>query len=347
MKDTIKENRDNYSAWNISLQEIELLKTNEDWVSFLLKFAVLAPSSHNSQPWLFEIDDKYIKIYKNVDKQLVVGDPENRLMFISIGCAIQNIKIVADYCGINIEILYSIDINEELVATIILGDIGFVKNDLNHLANFITQRSTNRSNYLSKEIPQGFFDDVKKFKNLTNIDLSVDWFFDKYIKKDIGEISSNSSVEVMDKPGFKKELSHYIKNNLTRSKYGIPAFGMSIPTLFSFIVPVLIRFLNMDRLSKKQNIKLFSDFTPVVGVISVDKNSKQHWVLIGEMYEFIALCAEKYNLKTSVWGAPTVLCPEIALPIESKKFHFIFRIGFPSKNQPHSPRHTLYELLKN
>lgn len=54
-------------------------------------------------------------------------------------------------------------------------------------------------------------------------------------------------------------------------------------------------------------------------------------------------------MKTSVWGAPVVDRPW-SLKIKQNlsldnKVEFIFRIGYPSVTQPHSPRYTLDDVL--
>lgn len=65
----------------------------------LAYYARLAPSSHNRQPWKFVIGESEIDLFADVDKWLRVADRDRREMFISLGCAIESIRIAADYAG--------------------------------------------------------------------------------------------------------------------------------------------------------------------------------------------------------------------------------------------------------
>ena len=51
-------------AWNIAENQFPKEGTRNEQLKFLLNYAILAPSSHNTQPWLFKIvDDNMIELY--------------------------------------------------------------------------------------------------------------------------------------------------------------------------------------------------------------------------------------------------------------------------------------------
>jgi nitroreductase len=41
-------------AWNIAENQFPKEGTRNEQLKFLLNYAILAPSSHNTQPWLFK-----------------------------------------------------------------------------------------------------------------------------------------------------------------------------------------------------------------------------------------------------------------------------------------------------
>src|SRR5512133_3479106 len=43
---------------------------------FLLSWAVLAPSRHNTQPWLFEIEGDEVRLYADASRALHTTDPD-------------------------------------------------------------------------------------------------------------------------------------------------------------------------------------------------------------------------------------------------------------------------------
>jgi nitroreductase len=110
--------KENYRSWYLDIDRIDSLQNISEWLEHILRLAILAPSGHNAQPWLFKIKENYIEVYKNKEKRLEIGDPEDRLMLISIGCAIANIKVAADYYGFDTQIKYLF--GDDLVAKIFL-----------------------------------------------------------------------------------------------------------------------------------------------------------------------------------------------------------------------------------
>ncbi len=61
----------------------------------LVAAAVLAPSSHNTQPWLFELHDGEIDLHADRIRALPVNDPHDRELTISCGCALRNLELAA------------------------------------------------------------------------------------------------------------------------------------------------------------------------------------------------------------------------------------------------------------
>src|SRR5688572_1166934 len=61
--------------------------------------AVLAPSSHNTQPWSFHIRWDALEIVLDRSRVLPVADPAAREMIISCGAALQNIRIALRQWG--------------------------------------------------------------------------------------------------------------------------------------------------------------------------------------------------------------------------------------------------------
>jgi nitroreductase len=72
----------------------------------LIRYATLAPSGHNTQPWKFSIKENSIRIFPDFTRHLTVVDPDNRELYISLGCALENLVIAARYAGYDSEVEY-------------------------------------------------------------------------------------------------------------------------------------------------------------------------------------------------------------------------------------------------
>ncbi|MFZ1468132.1 MAG: Tat pathway signal protein [Paracoccaceae bacterium] len=68
----------------------------------LVRCAVLAANSHNTQPWLFDVSADRITLRTDPRRACPVVDPDNHHMFVSLGCAAENIVIAATGYGLNV-----------------------------------------------------------------------------------------------------------------------------------------------------------------------------------------------------------------------------------------------------
>lgn len=70
---------------------------------YLLRFSLLAPSSHNTVPQAYQLDCEGDRIALFLRQQLVLreGDPDGREALASVGCAIENLVLAAAQYGVD------------------------------------------------------------------------------------------------------------------------------------------------------------------------------------------------------------------------------------------------------
>ena len=81
------------APWNVSSADFPGDGDAEEKLAFLLRDAVLAPSGHNTQPWLFRVDGDAVDLYADRTQALPVVDPEDRELTISCGAALFNLRV--------------------------------------------------------------------------------------------------------------------------------------------------------------------------------------------------------------------------------------------------------------
>ena len=67
----------------------------------LVRLAVLAPSSHNTQCWKFALEDKAVVIHPDLARRCPVVDPDYHHVFVSLRCACENLVQAAQAHGLN------------------------------------------------------------------------------------------------------------------------------------------------------------------------------------------------------------------------------------------------------
>ena len=74
--------------------------------------AIMAPSSHNTQPWRFRIVDSRLELFSDHTRHLRVIDAERRQQIQSCGCALYNARVAVRSAGFSdevIEVLVDVD----------------------------------------------------------------------------------------------------------------------------------------------------------------------------------------------------------------------------------------------
>ena len=61
----------------------------------LVRYATLAPSSHNTQCWTFELQPAAITIRPDFARRCPAVDPDDHHVFVSLGCAAENLSLAA------------------------------------------------------------------------------------------------------------------------------------------------------------------------------------------------------------------------------------------------------------
>lgn len=69
----------------------------------LVRYATLAPSSHNTQCWKFGLGERAVSIVPDYARRCPVVDPDDHHLFVSLGCAAENLVQAAPAMGLHCE----------------------------------------------------------------------------------------------------------------------------------------------------------------------------------------------------------------------------------------------------
>jgi hypothetical protein len=109
-------------VWEICEQDFPGTAPIETQLRFLLGYAILAPSTRNTQPWRFAVEVNTVHLFADFGRGQRVSDPDGRQLYISLGCALENLLVAAEYFGFRHEVRYFPECgNAELAASVVFA----------------------------------------------------------------------------------------------------------------------------------------------------------------------------------------------------------------------------------
>lgn len=327
-------------------------KTFKEKIKFLLQYAIRAPSTHNSQPWLFKIQENSCQIYFDPALRLSQADPLGRDLYISLGCALENLVLAAKYFRVYKDVAYLASGSNNLAAEV------FFKSPAEHeelnlsyekLAEAIKKRVNARGVFQQKPVPEDFLKNILlTAQEYLSSDLRLDVIKDEPTIKKVSSLTAEGLKIAYRSSDFRKEMSGWMRNSLTKTLDGIPGYALKIPFLLSFIIPTTVRFFNLGGLLAKLNYKSLSS-APLITVISARENNLVVWLKTGRLAERLLLEFTAAGLKTSIFVAAIEMgdLHKNLQEILSTDFipQFLFAAGFMKGNQRPTPRFSAEDKI--
>lgn len=286
-------------TWNISEKDFPSKDSTADKLRFMLNYAVLAPSGHNTQPWLFKIIDDGIEIYADGSRALPVVDPDDRELIISCGAALSHLQLAMRHFGYADKTAILPEENSDLIARVTIAGRNDSQQD-DPLFSAITMRRTNRSPFEDRAVQTGL---LQSFLNIAKEHGA--WFDivegDK--KKTVADlVSEGDRIQMSDKK-FRRELAAWIHPNRSHSRDGMPGYAHGMPDLASNLGPFLIRTFDIGKGQAAKDKQLAAG-SPVLAILGTAGDKARDWIHSGQSIGKILLRARVDGVWTSFLNQP-------------------------------------------
>lgn len=321
---------------------------NEDLIN-LTKYASKAPSAHNSQPWKFKLEQNSITIFPDYERILPVADQDNRELFISLGCALENLIIAAGYFGYQTEI--EMKMEDPFKESIRVKLSSANNKNYNQLFRNIEIRQSTRTKYNKALIPPA---DIEKLNEAGNQDQVLFLLLTAPVDiEPIIEITKRATVLQLKKE-FIKELIKWIRFNRRTAKKtgdGLYSGTFGSPSVPKWLGKLILKLTLDPKREARKNVNLMKNSSGIL-IFIAKENNKEAWVNLGRSYQRVTLTATSLNIKHShinpacqVIEARRELAEVLQLNPEEQP-HLIIRIGYSAK-RPYSFRRPIKEMLIN
>lgn len=290
----------------------------------LVRCATLAPNGHNTQPWRFGLSPDRIVIRPDLSRRTPVVDPDDHHIWVSLGCATENIVVAAAALGKHAEV--SVEQQESQVA------LETAVTASSPLVNAIFQRQCTRADYDGQPIENGVLKSLERAADRSGVQVLLLTERTK-IEGVIEYVTQANSAQMRD-PAFIAELKHWIRfddSQAVSTGDGLAARSSGTPTSPPWIGGPLFSLFFREKSENDRYAKQLRS-SAAVAVFVGARSDPASWFEVGRAYENFALAATALGIRTAFVNQP-IEVPAVRSPFSEwlgmglKRPDLVVRLG--------------------
>lgn len=302
-------------------------------IPYLLDQAILAPSSHNTQPWHFTATDSAIFLHADRTRALAVNDPYDRELTISCAAALFNLRAAAAHRGVPLAIeLFPDPQDPDCLARATLSPQADPEEAI--LALAIGHRRTYRHRFTPQPIPDTILAELLAAARTEGAALSP--VFTEANRHALAALIAEGDALQWGNPSWRRELASWMHPRRSGD-------GLTVPGLVAPLTQLVVRTFDMGGGVAAKDREL-ADGSPVLAVLSTPADEPADWMAAGQALERVLLLATHHGLQASHLNQPVeipTLRTQLQELIRAGVPQLVLRLGYPTHDLPPTPRRPL------
>ena len=303
-----------------------------------IRCATMAPSLHNSQPWLFRIRGAEVEVYADPGRRLQVLDPDGREQLVSVGAAVFTLRLALRQAGYASDVaLFPVPGDADLVARVKVTHPATVTPGVEALAAAIAHRHTNRWPFAHTPVPADVLDrlrDEARWESAVLAEAGPDG------RDAILSMVRSADRRLHARPGYRAELARWTGSGQRHD--GVPGWAVGP---WDALETVPIRdFAEMSPLPRPT--EQFEPY-PTILVLATAGDRRSDWVRAGQALQRVLLAATWKGLAATPISQPVevpavrrlLIDPSAGLTVQ-----MVLRIGYGTQ-AGRTPRRPLSDVL--
>lgn len=310
----------------------------------LVRFATLAANGHNTQPWRFRLEQGRIAITPDFTRRTPVVDPDDHHLFVSLGCAAENLALAAAARGLPGEFVHSPE-DGPLTYAYTSGEAR-----PSALCEAIPTRQSTRAPFNGGIATAEHLALLEQAARIDGVNLVL--LTERPAIDALRDLVIAANSEQMRDPAFVEELEQWLRFNpraaLDRGD-GIPGAASGNPALPSWLGHAIFGLVFTEDAENAKYARQI-DTSSGIAVFAGDKADPAHWVKVGRACQRFALQATALGMKLSFINQPVEVArfrPELAAlaGMEGLRPDIVLRFGYGVK-MPMSPRRPVEAVIE-
>jgi hypothetical protein len=265
----------------------------------IVRYATLAPSSHNTQCWKFKVDSNSITVLPDFSRRCPVVDPDDHHLYVSLGCAVENIVIAAKAHG------FLPEVDSTLPAKGIHVTLTpCATKEASDLYQAIPKRQCSRTDYDGKALSQ---EELRQLEQAgTGNEVQVVLLTAPSAMETVKDYVIRGNTAQLQNKVFKEEVKSWVRfNNREAASLGDGLAGQSMghPNVPRWLGGLIFDYCVTVNAENKKIAKQIQTSAGVAVFVS-NKDDPIHWVEVGRCYERFALQATVLGVRNAFLNQP-------------------------------------------
>lgn len=252
--------------------------SGDERLTALLAWALLSPSPHNTQPWLWSVASGAIDLHADYSRQLTVSDPHGRELTIGCGSSLEHLllRLGQEDFPVSLETFPDVTQPRHLARVTTGSGDGYPRHD--DLVGAMGVRRTNRTAYhgdpMDATLRAALEDACKEFG------VTVTWVQDTTTRASLVDLIMASDREQMASKEFRHELSHWMRPEHSHRDDGMEADLLGEKGIAAYVAPLIVRTFDVGKMQAAADEKL-TEGSPDIAVLSTTSDDAAAWLSTG------------------------------------------------------------------
>ena len=265
----------------------------------LVRHATLAPSSHNTQCWTFRVQESLLTIGADLSRRCPVVDPDDHHLFVSLGCATENLAHAALANGLQANATF-----DATGAGAVSVSLEATKPSATALFQAISERQCTRGDYDGKPLSTAELRLLERMGSGNGVRVLL--LTERPAMEKVLDYVVSGNTAQMNDPAFVEELKTWIRfsnDEAIQTGDGLFSGALGNPAIPRWLGSRMMGLFFTPDSENERYARQIRNSAGIAVFVS-DVSDKAHWVETGRCYERFALQATALGIRNAFLNQP-------------------------------------------